>query len=164
MARSAMDATPLVRENLAHGYQRAADGTASRAAGDSELDGRGYRVPNGAMFSTITDLAKFAAWELGEGPAGILKKETQDANYGRAFFYNANMTAAYGVGFQVERLGDIVMLGHGGATAGYHSSLLVHRPSRLGVIVLRNCDSCLVDVVPVAARALEQLVQAKGGR
>ena len=87
MARSAMEATPLVRENLAYGYHRAPDGPASRADGGRELDGRGYRVPSGALFSTITDLAKFAAWEMGAGPAGILNKETQDANYGRAFFY-----------------------------------------------------------------------------
>ena len=67
MARSAMDATPLVLENVAHGYHRAADGTASRAAGGRELEGRGYRVPSGAMFSTITDLAKFAAWDSAKG-------------------------------------------------------------------------------------------------
>ena len=46
------------------------------------------------MFSTINDLAKFVAWELGEGPSALLKKETQDANYARAFFYSAAMTAA----------------------------------------------------------------------
>jgi len=161
MARSVMDATPRILENVAYGYQRAANGTASRAAGGHELEGRGYRVPSGALFSTITDLAKFAAWELGEGPAGLLKKETQDANYGRAFFYNATMTAAYGVGFFVQRRGDIVMLGHDGGVAGFQSALYVHRPSRVGVIVLRNCDSCPVGSGAVATRALEQLVTAK---
>ena len=53
------------------------------------------------------------------------------------------------------------MLGHGSSTDGYHSALLVHRPSHLGVIVLRNCDNCPVDAGPVAARALEQLVTAQ---
>jgi D-alanyl-D-alanine carboxypeptidase len=161
MSRSAMEATPVVRANLAHGYVRnRTSGEASRTAPDRELDGRGYRVPNGALFSTVNDMAKFAAWELGEGPATILKKDTQDANYARAFFLNAAMTSGYGVGFQISRRGDVVMLGHGGSTAGYHASALVHRPSRLGVIVLRNCDSCPVDAGPVAARTLEQLVRA----
>jgi hypothetical protein len=64
------------------------------------------------------------------------------------------------VGFQISRRGDIVMLGHGGSTAGYHASALVHRPSRLGVVVLRNCDNCPVDAGPVAARTLEQVVRA----
>jgi len=161
MSRSAMDATPAVRANLAHGYQRSQSGAASSAAGDRELDGRGYRVPNGALFSTINDLARFVAWELGDGPPGILKRETQDANYARAFFSSPAMTSGYGVGFQISRRGDVVMLGHGGSTAGYHSAVLVHRPTHLGVIVLRNCDSCPVDAGPVAARVLEQLVTAK---
>jgi hypothetical protein len=53
------------------------------------------------------------------------------------------------------------MLGHGGSTDGYHSYALVHRPTRLGVIALRNCDNCLVDAGPIAGRALEQLVKTK---
>ncbi len=158
MAHSAFEATPAVRANLAHGYQRGRGGTASRAVPDRELDGRGYRVPNGALFSTVNDLSKFVAWELGEGPGGVLKKESQEANYARAFFAGAPMTAGYGVGFQVSRRGDVVMLGHGGSTAGYLSSALFHRGSKFGVVVLRNCDSCAVSAGPVAARALERLV------
>ena len=160
MSRSGMEPTPAMRANLAHGYQRRQNADPSRASADRELDGRGYRVPNGALFSTVTDLAKFVAWELGAGPEGVLKKETQDANYARAFYYNAAMTAGYGVGFQTTRRGDVVMLGHGGSTAGYHASALVHRPTRLGVVVLRNCDNCPADAGPIAASALESLVKS----
>ena len=161
MSRSGLDATVGMRANLAHGYQRRQGTTPpSREAADRELDGRGYRVPNGALFSTVNDLSKFLVWELGLGPEGILKKDAQDANYNRAFFYNAAMTAGYGVGFQVTRRGDVVMLGHGGSTAGYHSAALVHRPTRLGVVVLRNCDNCPADAGPIAAAALESLVKS----
>ena len=52
------------------GIVRQGTEAASRQRPDRELEGRGYRVPNGAMFSTINDLAKFVAWELGEGPDG----------------------------------------------------------------------------------------------
>ena len=122
-------------------------------------------MPNGAIFSTVTDLARFASWELGEGPAGLLKKDTQDANYRRVYSAtNTNgtltMTSGYGLGFQAMRRGDVVMLGHGGSTAGYHSSVLFHRSSKLAVIVLRGCDSCAVDAGPVATAALEKLVMA----
>jgi len=164
MSRSAMEATPEVRRNLAHGYQRSQAGAVSRTAADAELDGRGYRVPNGALFSTITDMAKFVAWELGASPVALLRKETQDANYGRAFFSGPQMSSGYGVGFQVSRRGDVVLLGHGGSTAGYHASALFHRATRLGVIALRNCDSCAVDAGPVAAAALERLVRASAIR
>ena len=118
-------------------------------------------MPNGALFSTVNDLTKFVAWEVGDGPSGILKKDAQDANYSRAVFYGRGMYTGYGVGFQIQWRGPVLMLGHGGSTDGYHSALLVHRPTHLGVIVLRNCDNCPVDAGPVAARALEQLVTAK---
>jgi CubicO group peptidase (beta-lactamase class C family) len=164
MSRSAMgDASPAVRANLAHGYQLDEKSRkVSREDADRGLDGRGYRVPNGGLFSTVNDLAKFAAWEVGDGPSGILKKEAQEANYSRALFYIPGMYAGYGVGFQTRWLGSVLMLGHGGSTDGYHSALYVNRATHLGVIVLRNCDSCPVDAAPVAARALEQLVTAKG--
>ena len=161
MSRSGMDISAELRRDLAHGYQSTQrKPPARRDAADREFDGRGYRVPNGALFSTVNDLAKFVAWELGESSSTILKKETQDANYARAFFSNAAMTSGYGVGFQISRRGEVVMLGHGGSTAGFHSSALVHRPTRLGVIVLRNCDNCAVDAGPVAAATLELLVKA----
>jgi CubicO group peptidase (beta-lactamase class C family) len=163
MSRSAWEASTIVRANLAHGYQRGeTGGTPSRAAADRALDGRGYRVPNGGLISTVNDLAKFAAWEVGDGPPGILNKDAQEVNYSRAFFYGPGMYTGYGVGFQVRWLGGgVLMIGHGGSTDGYHSALVVHRPTHLGVIVLRNCDDCPVDAGPVAARALEQLVTAK---
>jgi D-alanyl-D-alanine carboxypeptidase len=162
MAHSALEATPAVRTNLAHGYVRASNGSASRTVPDRELDGRGYRVPNGALFSTVSDLAKFVAWELGEGPAGILNANTQEANYRQEFPAGAN--AGYGVGFQSLHGSAGPVLGHGGSTAGYHSAALFHRASKLGVIVLRSCDSCPVDAGPVASRAIGQLIAASAIR
>ena len=61
---------PRDPSDLAHGYRRQND-KADRTGPDRELEGRGYRVPNGALFSTVSDLARFVAWELGEGPAGF---------------------------------------------------------------------------------------------
>ena len=160
MTRTAWEPT-TVRDNLAHGYVRRGD-TPSREGPDRELDGRGYRVPNGALFSTINDLAKFVAWEVGEGRSGILKKETQDANYLRVYSATGGrggltMTSGYGLGFMVSRDGrdDVVFLGHGGSTAGYRASAIFHRPTKLGVIVLRNSE---LDPAAVAGRTLRQLV------
>jgi D-alanyl-D-alanine carboxypeptidase len=160
MTRTAFEPAAL-RTDLAHGYVRRGD-TPSREGPDRELDGRGYRVPNGALFSTINDLAKFVAWEVGEGPAGILKKETQDANYLRVYSATGGrgalaMTSGYGLGFMASRDGhdDVVFLGHGGSTAGYRASAIFHRPTRLGVIVLRNSE---LDPAGVAGRTLRQLV------
>ena len=161
MTRSGYEPTPEIRANLAHGYTRA-QGAAGvdRTGPDRELDGRGYRVPNGALFSTIVDLAKFAAWELGDGPAGLLKKETQDANYTRTYSSAGPLNSGYGLGFMAERRGALVFIGHGGSTSGYLSAVFVHRPSKLAVIVLHNSDSGGFNPTNEALRALATLVNA----
>jgi D-alanyl-D-alanine carboxypeptidase len=164
MTRSAFEPTAVVRKDLAHGYTRQG-GTPSRTRADAELDGRGYRVPNGALFSTINDLAKFVAWELGEGPDGILKQETQAANYMRTYSAGGGrgalaLSSGYGLGFMVSRYDNIVALGHGGSTAGYRASALFHRASKTGVIVLRNAEGGSFDAGPVASRILRQIAAA----
>jgi D-alanyl-D-alanine carboxypeptidase len=159
MSRSRMEPTPEIRSNLAHGYERNRDGSVSREAADHELEGRGYRVPNGALFSTMNDMARFVSWELGASSTELISKTTQTANYAQTFPADSP-TAAYGVGFQQVRRGDVTMLGHGGSTAGYLSSALFHRGSGYGVIVFRNCDSCAMAPGPVAASALETIVKA----
>jgi hypothetical protein len=51
------------------------------------------------------------------------------------------------------RRGDVVMLGHGRATEGYHASALFHRATKVRV-------TCSVDSTPVAMRVLDRLVAA----
>jgi CubicO group peptidase (beta-lactamase class C family) len=160
MSRSAMEPTAELRKNIAHGYQRTDGGGSSRTAADREFDGRGYRVPNGALFSTVNDIAKFVSWELGSSSTTLLNKDTQAANYARVFPTGSESTPGYGVGFQQMRRGDVLMLGHGGSTAGFLSAAVFHRASGFGVVVFRNCDSCSVAPGPVAVAALETIVRA----
>jgi CubicO group peptidase (beta-lactamase class C family) len=169
MTRSAFEPTPELRRDLARGYaRRGREGPHTSAVADRELEGRGYKVPNGAILSSVRDLARFVAWELGHGPERVLAPATRDANFRRVYSSSSGrgelaLDAGYGVGFQAQRRGDVVMLGHGGSTAGYHASALFHRESQLGVVVLRSCDSCIrdVDAGPLAARLLERLVSAR---
>lgn len=157
MSRTAFAPTPEIRKDLATGYTRR-DGKPDHSGPDREMDGRGYRVPNGALISTVTDLAKFVAWELGEGPDGILNKETQVSNYARVYSANGTLSSGYGLGFQASRRGDLVALGHGGSTAGFRASVLFHRESKTGVIVLRNAEGGTFDAGAVGLRVLERVV------
>ena len=157
MSRTAFAPTAEIRKDLATGYTRRG-GKPDHTAPDREMDGRGYRVPNGALISTVTDLAKFVAWELGEGPDGILKKETQAFNYARVYSADGSLTGGYGLGFQAIRRGDLVALGHGGSTAGFRASVLFHRGSKIGVIVLRNAEGGSFDATRVALSVLEKVV------
>jgi len=169
MTRTAFEPTAELRRDLAHGYsRRGREGPHTSAVADRELDGRGYKVPNGAILSSVRDLARFVAWELGHGPEAVLKPATRDANFQRVYSATSGrgelaLDSGYGVGFQAQRRGEVVILGHGGSTAGYHTSALFHRESQLGVVVLRSCDSCSrdVDAGPTASRLLERLVSAR---
>jgi CubicO group peptidase (beta-lactamase class C family) len=156
MTQTAFELTPEMRRHVARGYSRTREGKVDWSAAERELDGRGYRVPNGALMSTVTDLARFVAFELGEGP-WIVKKETQEQNYTRVHIADGALTSGYGVGFQVTRRGTLVAHGHGGPTAGFRASALFDRASKTGVIVLRNSD---LAAAGLALRALEKIAAA----
>ena len=159
MTRTGWEAAASLRNDLAHGYVRR-DGKPDRTGPDRELEGRGYRVPNGNLFSTVNDLARFVMWELGTLEAPVIKRTTQEFNYARTYSAAGEMSSGYGLGFMATRRGDIVALGHGGSTAGFRASALFHPRSRTGVVVLRNAEGGSFDAGPVALRVLEQVVKA----
>jgi CubicO group peptidase (beta-lactamase class C family) len=156
MTHTAFELTPEMRRHVARGYSRNREGKVDWSAAEREFEGRGYRVPNGALMSTVTDLARFIAFELGEGP-WIVRKETQEENYTRVHIADGGLTSGYGVGFQVMRRGTLVTHGHGGSTAGFRASALFDRASKTGVIVLRNSD---LAAAGLALRALEKIAAA----
>ena len=158
MTRTGWEASAALRNDLAHGYTRR-DGKGDRTGPDRELEGRGYRVPNGNLFSTVNDLARFVMWELGTLEAPVIKRETQTFNYGRTYSANGDMNSGYGLGFMATRRGDMVALGHGGSTAGFRASALFHPRTRTGVVVLRNAEGGSFDAGPVALRILQRLTR-----
>ena len=131
MTRTDFVPTPAVRAALAKGYD-VRNGKPDGEQAAREHDGRGYKVPNGALYTTVGDLAKFVSMWLGEGPETVLKRATIADAFSRA------ATAQYGIGFMVQRRGDRVFYGHGGSVAGYRAQMTYHPPSKTGVIVLRN--------------------------
>jgi CubicO group peptidase (beta-lactamase class C family) len=161
MSRTAWEASPTIRTDLAHGYTRQ-DGKADRTRADRELDGRGYRVPNGNLFSTVNDLTRFVMWELGSLTAPIIKRETQTFNYARTYSASGTMSGGYGLGFMISRRGELVSLGHGGSTAGFRASAIFNPRTNTGVVVLRNAEGGPFDAGPVALRILERVAAAQG--
>jgi CubicO group peptidase (beta-lactamase class C family) len=161
MTHSAFEPNAAIRQHLSKGYEVGRDGTLDSATPQREHDGRGYKVPNGAMYTTVGDLARFLSFELGETSANLLKKETQTENYNRVNSSNGNLTTGYGVGFQLARKGDRVYLGHGGSVAGYRAEAYVDRESQTGVIVLRNVGGGKFDLSGLCFRALDELAQAR---
>jgi CubicO group peptidase (beta-lactamase class C family) len=161
MTTSAFEPNARIRANLTKGYAVNQGGRVDAETPAREHEGRGYKVPNGAMYTTVGDLAKFVAFELGEGPASVLPKEVWQENLTRVNSSNGSLSSGYGVGFQISRRGEMIAVGHGGSVAGYNAAAQFDPASRTGVIVLRNVGGGAFNVGNLCIRALTELHAAR---
>jgi D-alanyl-D-alanine carboxypeptidase len=159
MTHTAFEPTPAIRDHIARGYSVRKEDAPEWTTANKELDGRGYRVPNGALFSTVDDLARWIAFELGDGPAGVLKKETQDELYSRVYSADTKLASGYGIAFNVTRKEKLVAIGHGGSTAGFLSVAIFDRATKTGVIVFRNVTGGTLNPTDLALKALEHVAR-----
>ena len=95
--------------------------------------GRGYKVPNGGIYSTVLDLAKFAAAVMGESPVEILSATSREQ-----MLTPQAPAEAYGLGFQIRRRAGVTTIGHGGSVAGYNAGLIFEPDSKIGISMLRT--------------------------
>lgn len=160
MHTTAFEPDAAIAEKLTKGYEINRDGVVSFDAPLREHAGRGYKVPNGALYTTIDDLAQFVAFELGEGPDAVLAKKALEANFSRVNSSNGELNSGYGIGFALNRRGTDVFLGHTGSVAGYTAQATVHRASKTGFIVLRNAGGGKFEMGPLTFRALSELAKA----
>jgi CubicO group peptidase (beta-lactamase class C family) len=168
MDRTRFELDPTIAADLAVGYEVRGDGklddqTAAREA----RDGRGYKVPNGAIFTTVDDLARFVAFELGRGPDSVLARSMLDEAFGGLVATDRLLETGYGLGFMAMRRDGYSYLGHSGSVAGYHAAMYYDRPRSLGVVVFRNvaggkqdADRLAVDILSVLAAKKVAEIQA----
>lgn len=102
-----------------------------------EHTGRGYKVPNGGIYSTVGDLGRFVAGLTGAATVPILGPE------GKRLLGISQTPegseALYSFGFSLaEREGAPRLVGHGGSVAGYNAYLTFEPESGVGVVMLRN--------------------------
>ena len=90
----------------------------------------------------------------------MLSTAALDDNYSRVSSSNGTLTSGYGVGFQLTRRGEFVFVGHGGSVAGYNAQAWIHRPSKTGVVVLRNAGGGPFDLAGLTFRALAEVASA----
>ena len=122
-------------EPFARGYVvHALDGSLHE---EPRLDS-GAMAPAGQLWSTVTDMAKWAAFLTDPAPT-ILPRETVDEMCSPVAISDLeSWTKGYGLGLQLFRAGDRIYAGHSGSMPGYLAHLAVHRRSRLGVIAFAN--------------------------
>lgn len=97
----------------------------------SEHAGRGYKVPNGGLYSTVTDLGRLIIG-LTDPRSTFLSPRS------RELLMTPRERTSYGLGFTITKDGDRTLVGHGGSVAGYTAHLVFDPKTRSGAVLLRN--------------------------
>jgi len=138
MAHTAFEQNDEIMRTLAHGYI-IRNGVADPKPSATDLrDGRGYKIPNGALFTTVGDLAHFVSFEMGDGPEAVLKKSILTDNRSRVYSADGELSFGYGAGFMLYRHDNTTAVGHGGSVAGYVAGAYFNAASHTGLIFLRD--------------------------
>ncbi|SVB57697.1 uncharacterized protein METZ01_LOCUS210551 [marine metagenome] len=122
---------------LAAGYVIGQDGSIDGGQPAREHAGRGYKVPNGGVYSTVADLGRFMGAMSGVPGLRILSEESRQEALSIQTPENPNR--GYGLGFsvQIDEQGRKIA-SHGGSVAGYSAHMAFDPEARIGVVLLRN--------------------------
>jgi CubicO group peptidase (beta-lactamase class C family) len=159
MTHTTLELTPDVQRHLAKGYEMAMGLRSSFESDAENKKGRGYKVPNGAIYTTVGDMAKFASFLMGDGPASVLAP-ARLLHYQNDYVIPTGTTnsGGYGLGMMFLRLGKAIVKGHGGEVSGYSAALYLNRDAKVAVIVLSSAGgNGSVNVDALALRALDIL-------
>ncbi|MEO8450816.1 MAG: serine hydrolase [Gemmatimonadota bacterium] len=164
MGRTRFELDPALEADVARGYDVGRDGQPSDSVASREArDGRGYKVPNGAIYTTVDDLARFVAFELGQGPETVVSRVRLDSAFAGLVATAPGLSVGYGVGFMVERdparNGGLPWIGHNGGVTGYTAAMYYNRAAQLGVIAFRNATGGSANLVRLAVDVLDRLVK-----
>jgi CubicO group peptidase (beta-lactamase class C family) len=160
MSSTGFELTPAMREQLAEGvdYDELYKDTLNYAdAAQDHRAGLGLSVPSGGLYSTVGDLAKLLALQIGLGPDSVLRQETLKLRETVPVTSFPALDFGYGLGFQAVRWADTVAAGHSGNLAGYTSQLYYDTQRKYGVIVLRSAAGGHADAHRLAGRAYRKL-------
>jgi len=111
----------------------------------------GAMAPAGQLWSTIEDLAKYAAFWIDPG-YDVLNRDTVDEMAApTAGDPREALAASYGLGLRMHADDPHLFVGHTGSMPGFLAGLFVDRARRLGGITLANATTGGVRGVPMLA-------------
>jgi CubicO group peptidase (beta-lactamase class C family) len=160
MSSTAFELTPAMREKLTEGVDYdvlVKDSLNYSDAAEDHRRGLGIGVPAGALYSTVGDLAKLLALQIGFGPDSVLRQDMLKLRESVPVTSFPSLAFGYGLGFQAARWADTVAAGHSGNLSGYTSQMYYDTQRKYGVIVLRSAAGGEADASRLAGRAYRKL-------
>lgn len=124
------------------------------------FDARGIN-PAAGFSSTVTDLAKFASWQLRllkSGEANLLRASTLREMH-RVHYLTPDRRTSWGLGFANFQINGREVVGHGGSCPGYRSQLLIDPANGAAIAVAMNAMESAGGI----ARRLGALLSARLG-
>ena len=125
----------------------------------------GAMAPAGQLWSTVEDLARFAAF-LVAGHEEVLARDTlQEMSTPQSGTLEDGLASGYGLGLRLLAGGSGLLVGHTGSMPGFQASLFVDRPRRACAVVLGNSTAgirteqvapALLDVLEACEPALPE--------
>lgn len=98
----------------------------------------GAMAPAGQLWSTPADLVKWAAFLADPDPSIVDPQTVREMCTPVVLNDLDTWSGGHGLGIELLRRGERVYIGHGGSMPGYQAALLVHRPSRTGIVAYAN--------------------------
>lgn len=141
---------------LATGYVNRRDGSIDAEQPAREHEGRGYKVPNGGVYSTVADLGRLLGAIAGVPGLRILSEASRLEMI--SVQTPEDPSRGYGLGFSVRADGDgNKIVSHGGSVAGYTAHMAVDPDARIGVVLLRNYQGGATNLGRAAQGLVERL-------
>ncbi len=117
-------------------------------------------APFGGLWSTVGDLGRYAAF-IADPVEEVLLADTLDEMCRPLIMTDVEgWTRAYGLGFDLQRTGERVLAGHGGAMPGFLAGLRVRRQDRVGAVVFAN-STAGAETVVLAGQLVNAVLDAE---
>jgi hypothetical protein len=98
-------------------------------------------APAGQLWSTLSDLARWAAFIAGDTGDVLSPDSLAEMRRTQVIADDPEWKSAYGLGFGVSRFGPRELVGHGGSVPGYLAFVAVDVERRTGSVELANATT-----------------------